>query len=196
MTTLSDKTLRVFCAVELPGDAREQVGAYIADLREQFPNVRASWERPEKLHLTLKFLGEIKTARVDQLAGAVERAAARVSPFHIKLSGAGAFPPRGPARVLWLGVVDETGGLAALQRHLEDECSAEGFPREPRPFSPHLTLARLRTPAGVRPLAEHHKAASIETPPFTVSELVVVRSELGPAGSRHTPLSRHRLETN
>lgn len=195
MTSGIDKTLRAFCAVELPEDLRGQVGAYVADLREKFPHVRASWERPEKLHLTLKFLGEIKPARVESLAGAAGRAAARVGPFHIKLSAAGAFPPRGPARVLWLGVADETGGLAALQRHLEDECSAEGFPREPRPYSPHLTLARLRVPAGVRPLAEHHKAASIETPPFTVSELVVMRSELGPAGSRYTPLASHRLGT-
>lgn len=195
MTSGSDKTLRVFCAVELPGDVREQVGARVADLREKFPNVRASWERPEKLHLTLKFLGEIKPSRVEALSDAAGRAAARVSPFHIKLSGAGAFPPRGPARVLWLGVADESGGLSALQRQLEEECFAEGFPREPRPYSPHLTVARLRTPAGVRPLAEHHRESSFESEPFAVSDLVVIRSELGPAGSRHTPLSRHPLGT-
>lgn len=193
MTSASDKNLRVFCAVELSAEVRELVGDYIAKLREMFPNVRASWERPEKLHLTLKFFGDIKPARVDQLAGAAERAAARVSPFPIKLSGAGAFPPKGPARVLWLGVVDESGGLASLQRHIEDECSTEGFPREARPYSPHLTLARMRTPAGVRPLAEFHNASSFESEPFTVSEFVVMRSELLPTGSRHTPLSHHPL---
>jgi len=172
------------------------VGDYIVRLREQFSNVRASWERPEKLHLTLKFLGEIKPARIDQLKAAAERAAARVSPFPVKLAGTGAFPPKGPARVLWLGVTDETGGLAALQRRLEDECAAEGFPREPRPYSPHLTLARLRAPAGVRPLAALHLETEFAAEVFRVSELVVMRSELGPAGARHTPLSRHRLKTD
>ena len=196
MTSGSDKTLRVFCAVEPPAEVRGQVGAYIADLREKFSHVRASWERQEKLHLTLKFFGEIKPSRIDELKAAAERAAARVSAFPIKLNGTGAFPPKGPARVLWLGVADETGGLAALQRQLEDECSAEGFPREPRAYSPHLTLARLRTPAGVRPLAALHLESEFASEVFRVSELVVMRSELGPAGALYTPLSRHRLETD
>jgi 2'-5' RNA ligase len=193
MTSETDKTLRVFCAVELPPEVRERVGVYVAGLREKFSHVRASWERAEKLHLTLKFIGEMRPTSVESLSQAAGRAASSAGPFSISIEGAGAFPPRGPARVLWLGVADDSGGLASLHKRLEEECHAAGFPREQRPFSPHLTLARLRTPAGVRPLAEHHKASPFEPAPFTVSELVVMRSELTPAGSRYTPISRHRL---
>ena len=80
-----------------------------------------------------------------------------------------------------------------MQRALETECAADGFPREPRPFKPHLTLARIRSPQGAHELAATHRETPFEPQRFKVSELVVMRSELGPGGSRYTPLSRHTL---
>ena len=80
-----------------------------------------------------------------------------------------------------------------MQRALETECAAAGFPHEQRAFRPHLTLARLRSAHGARELAAAHREAPFEPQSFKVSELVVMRSELGPGGSRYTPLSRHRL---
>ena len=185
---------RTFCAVDLSEEARARAAEHAARLRREFAEVRASWEKPEKFHLTLKFLGELEPRRVEDLRRAAERAAAGAAPFALTLGGPGAFPPRGDARVLWLGVRDDAGALAALQRRLEDECAADGFPREPRSFHPHLTLARLREPAPARALAAAHLSAQLVPETFDVTELLVLRSELGPGGSRYTILSRHPLK--
>ena len=185
--------LRVFCAVELPAEVRARVAEHIARLRRAAPEVRASWERAEKLHITLKFLGEIAPERAEALSGAASRATRHARPFNLVLAGAGTFPPRGHARVLWLGIDDSAGALAGLQGRLEEECGAAGFAREERPFRPHLTLARLRAPQGSRSLAQLHQETDFEPVEFGVAELVVVRSDLGPGGSRYTEISRHAL---
>lgn len=193
MTDEGRESWRVFCAVGLPENVRAAAAANSSRLREAFPRVRASWERPEKMHLTLKFLGEVEPARVEELSRAAERAAGAVAPFELTVGGPGAFPPHGPPRVLWLGVEDEGGGLARLHQFLEDECAAAGFPREARTFRPHLTLARLREPRDARPLADAHRAATFSPKNFAAGEILVIRSELGPAGSRYTTLSKHQL---
>ena len=184
---------RVFCAIELPDALKSRVGEHARRLREAFPRVRASWERPEKIHITLKFLGDVEVSRVEELSRAAGRAAAHVEPFDLTIAGLGTFPPHGPPRVLWLGIEDTSGQLSNLHCSLEDECAAAGFQREPRPFKPHLTVARIRTPHAARELAAAHRESSFESQTFAVSELVVIRSDLGPGGSRYTPLSRHRL---
>jgi 2'-5' RNA ligase len=185
--------LRVFCAVELPDEPRSRVAERVRRLRAEFPEVRASWERPEKLHITLKFLGDTEPARVEDLSRAAARAVASVEPFELTVDEPGSFPPHGNPRVLWLGIVDASGSLAFMQRELETECAAVSFPREPRPFKPHLTLARIRSPQGARELAAAHRATPFEPQRFEVSELVLMLSELSPRGSRYTPLARHRL---
>ncbi|HEX8473322.1 MAG TPA: RNA 2',3'-cyclic phosphodiesterase [Pyrinomonadaceae bacterium] len=184
---------RVFCAVEIPDALKAEADNYIARLRRDAPHADARWERTEKLHITLKFLGEITPSRADDLARAAARAASSVAPFSLAVKGTGAFPPRGMARALWLGIEDASGGLAGLQQRFEDECAHEGFTREQRPFHPHLTIARLRTPASTRALAELHRRTEFESEAFGVEELVVMRSELGAGGSRYTALSRHKL---
>jgi len=187
------KPLRVFCAVELPDGLRARVAERAQRLRSEFPDARASWEKPEKMHVTLKFLGDVEHARVEALSSAAARSAARVEPFELTIEEPGTFPPHGQPRVLWLGIVDASGSLSLMHRSLETECAAVGFPREPRVFKPHLTLARVRSPQGARELAAAHRETPFEPQRFKVSELVVMRSELGPGGSRYTPLSRHRL---
>lgn len=185
------KPLRVFCAIELPDEIRSRLAEHIRRLRAQFSDVRASWEKPEKLHITLKFLGDTEPARVEQLSLAASRAVANLEPFELIIDEPGTFPPHGQSRVLWLGIRDDSGSLALMQRALETECAADGFPRESRPFKPHLTLARLRSPQGAHELAAAHRETPFEPQRFKVSELIVMRSELGPNGSRYTPLSRH-----
>ncbi len=185
--------VRVFCAIELPAHVRAGAADHIAHLRHAMPEVRASWDRAEKLHITLKFLGEIEQSRVEALSRAAARATASVEAFDLALEGTGAFPPRGLARVLWLGIGDPTGRLARLQSRLEEECASEGFAREERRFHPHITIARLRAPAGARKLAALHQETGFKTIGFGASDLVVMRSELGPGGSRYSEISRHRM---
>lgn len=189
-----EKSIRVFCAVELPEEIRAAVAAHASRLRREFPDARASWARPEGLHITLKFIGEVEAARIEALSGAAGAAVGGFSSFRLSIEESGTFPPRGAARVLWFGVKDESGRLAQLQRRLEHECEAAGFPAEMRAFKPHLTVARLRTPQGTHALSEAHRHATFGPYHFQVSELLVIRSELGPGGSRYTPLSRHTFD--
>lgn len=183
---------RMFCAVALPEEVRSRAAAHIKALRERAQQARASWPGAESLHITLKFLGDIETARVNSLSAAAARASEEVEPFELAIDGAGAFPPRGTPRVLWLGVSDAAGKLAQLQQRLEAECASEGFAREARKsFHPHLTIARLRAPAGASLLASAHQELGFASMPFMVNELLVIRSQLGPGGSRYTEISRH-----
>ncbi|MEJ7578319.1 MAG: RNA 2',3'-cyclic phosphodiesterase, partial [Pyrinomonadaceae bacterium] len=122
-----EKLLRLFFAVELPSEVRERVAEHIARLQGNESGRGARWERAEKLHLTLKFLGETPAARVENLASAARRVTKDFAPFELSVAGTGSFPPRGAARVLWLGIEDGSGKLAALQRRLEDELAGEGF---------------------------------------------------------------------
>ena len=193
----TDGQVRIFCAVELPEEARARVSAHVARLRDAAGStVKISWERGEKLHLTLKFLGEIEPQRLEALARAATRAAQRVEKFAVSLREAGAFPARGNPRVLWVGLRDEGRRLAELHEQLETECARENFPREARAFHPHITLARIRFQNGAtRHLAKVHSDMGFEPVSFTVREFVVMRSQLGAGGSRYTPLSRHELKT-
>jgi 2'-5' RNA ligase len=185
---------RVFCAVDLPSATKKCVLDHIARLRALVPEARASWSREQNFHLTLKFLGEIPTERVHNFQLAISRAVEEFSQFPVALSGTGVFPgPRDP-RVLWIGITDETGGLARLQLRLETESEREGFPKEKRRFHPHLTLARLRHSEGARELVQAHEALAFAAEEFIVNELVLIRSELSSSGSKYTVLSRHALK--
>ena len=187
------ETWRVFCAIELPRDVREKVLAHSSRLRQSVPEANASWTKPDNIHVTLKFLGDIPQSRVESLSMAAANACKGLESFPISVQGTGVFPTRGKQRVLWIGIEDLEGKLGGLYRRLEEECSKTGFKREERPFHPHLTLARLRKPEGARLLAETHTQLGFEPIEFLVSELLVIRSELSSAGSKYTTISRHKL---
>ncbi|HEX8491501.1 MAG TPA: RNA 2',3'-cyclic phosphodiesterase [Pyrinomonadaceae bacterium] len=185
--------LRLFCAIELTSEVRARASEHITQLRLQMPRVRAGWERTEKLHLTLKFFGDVEASRIPALLLAAERAASAIAPFTLTVADAGAFPSHGQPRVLWLGLHDASCTLARLHNSLESECAVAGFKREERSFHPHITIARLRQPAGARELAALHKEIGFEAMELKVNEITLMRSELGPGGSRYTALSRHIL---
>ena len=183
--------LRLFCAVWLPEGLRADIAAHAEGLRRAFPSARASWPHAEGLHVTLKFLGGVERERAGALSRAAAAAAEGLRPFELSVEETGTFPPRGAARVLWVGVKDPSGGLARLQGRLEEECEKAGFPREARAFRPHLTVARLRPSSEAAALSDAHRRAPFAPHAFAAAELLVIRSELAPGGSRYTPLSRH-----
>lgn len=182
--------MRAFIAVDISEGARRLVAERIALLRARFSDLRVGWDKPEKLHLTLKFLGEISSEKLTQIIAAVENAAKEIESFSLALEGAGAFPPRGTARVLWLGVKDESQNLSEFQKRLETETEQIGFERERRAFKPHLTIARLKEPGKSRNLTDLHLQTEFPAVNFPVSEIVVYKSDLRPTGSIYTPLAR------
>ena len=134
--------MRLFVAIQLSDEVRSALMAMQHTLRRRCDGVR--WTRPEQLHLTLKFLGEVLDAEVSGVAEAVERAAGRAKRFEISLNGSGCFPPQGPVRIVWVGVEEDSGELARCAQAMETELERIGFARERRPFSPHITIGRVR----------------------------------------------------
>ena len=184
-------TWRVFCAVELPADVRARLQEHIARLRKEVPDASASWSRVENIHLTLKFFGNVALDHIPKISAAATRTTEQFSKFQIEVGNSGVFPRPSRAQVLWIGVSDPSDKLTALQKRFEDECAAEGFPKEDRAYRPHLTIARLRKPE--RQLADTHLQMAFEPIAVPVHEFILFRSELSSKGSKYTAISRHQL---
>ncbi len=175
---------RIFIGIDISEEARSAVAAYTEDLRRGFPTVRVGWEGLEKLHLTLKFLGEVDEREVLAIAGAAERAASVVRPYSAALESTGSFPPKGDPRILWIGLVDD-GSTAELATSIGKQCESLGFEMEKRKFSPHLTIGRLREPRSSRDLTRVHTRRQFGPVTFEISQITVFESKLAPTGSTY-----------
>ncbi len=134
--------MRLFIAIELPEDIKQAIAKVQEQLRSS--GASANWTRPEGIHLTLKFLGEVPDAKVQEIMAAISGAAQGTGKLDLKVAGAGAFPNVKAPRVLWLGLSGDLEKLTVLQAAVEDAMERAGFEREERKFSPHLTLARVK----------------------------------------------------
>jgi len=154
-------------------------------------DLKASWVRPDKIHLTLKFLGDIDSKQVPELSGALVRALEGLPAFPVSLGPLGVFPPNGSPRVLWIGLEDPEKRLGPLKNRVDEALEPLGFPPEKRPFAPHLTLARIRSSKGAGRLRDHLRTLK-PLPPvtFQVDRVVLYRSELTPQGSVYTGLAQ------
>jgi 2'-5' RNA ligase len=179
--------MRVFVAVELPEAVRQVLTLGLGLLKRDQPPAR--WVRPEGMHITLKFLGEQPPELVDGLDRALPGPLAAFAPATVGLGGGGFFPHERRPRVAWVG--GEAGALGAWAAAVEDVAAGLGVPREARPFSLHLTLARLERPWGAQAV-EHFRVAvgKWRFPEFVAREAVLFQSELKPSGAVYTPLRR------
>lgn len=184
--------MRLFLALNLPEAVRDAAHAAHAPLRDAAPAV--GWTTPDKLHLTVKFIGERPPEAVDALAAAAARAAARHAPVVLGLANFGAFPNRRRPRVLWLGVRPDPR-LELLHHDVELACAELGLSVEGRPFRPHVTLGRVRpggAPVDPQALAQAARAVHFRVE-VTVETLDLMLSEPAPGGTRYTPLARAPL---
>jgi len=177
-------TIRTFIAVEIP----ESIKSRIERLQEPLRKIEAkvSWSKPSNIHLTLKFLGGVEASRIERVSKAVERAASGISPFDLEVGGTGCFPSARSPRVLWVGLPDVSEALKQLYSNIETELDREGFPREKRRFSPHLTIGRVRAQHNAARVAEALIASGFEPETFKATEVIVMRSDLKPTGSIYT----------
>lgn len=181
------KPVRSFLAIEVSPEVRQRIGRIQERLGMYLKGIR--WTRPEGIHLTLKFFGDIYEGDVAAIAGAVEGRAAAEAPVHLRAGGLGAFPNAGRARVLWIGLDGDLERLSRLQRDLDGALEGLGYPREKRSFKPHLTLGRAQGERilGVQDVlrkGESHQAGS-----FEAGALVLFRSELKPGGAVYTKMA-------
>ena len=185
--------MRLFVAAEVPeafrkacADARRLMGASLSSAR---------WTRPEGVHLTFKFLGDTVAARVPAVREGVAAAASGIAPFSLRTGAAGLFGPPSRPRVLWIGLDGERGAAERLASRIEDAMGGLGYPREARPFRPHLTLARFREGGGstIADADLESLTRAFEGIAFEVEELILFRSHLERGGAHYVPLSSARL---
>jgi 2'-5' RNA ligase len=184
---------RTFIAIELPESVEIQLGSLIADLQAPGDGVR--WVRPENIHLTLKFLGDVPSDKIPLVAEGVEEAASPAQPFVLVLSDLGTFPNLRRPRVIWVGVHEGHDETVELQKRIEDALESRGFPREGRRFSPHITIGRVKKPPHPQSgLAERIERGSFVSDSMAVSSIAVMRSVLRPEGPIYTRLTKVEFE--
>jgi RNA 2',3'-cyclic 3'-phosphodiesterase len=176
--------MRLFVAVNLP--ARDQVRVHKAASPLRDAGLPIRWMEPGGIHLTLKFLGEVRASDVAEVERAVARAAAKSRPFRVLMEGVGAFPtPRRP-RVIWLGV-EATPELRCLKQDVEWEIAPLGFDRETRGFQPHLTLGRATPEAAAGDFRDFEAVVSKVrfSGVLNVNSVELMRSTLSGKGAIH-----------
>ena len=192
--TDSRGAIRAFIAFELPENVISSISRIQAELKSLRFKMR--WVRPEGIHLTLKFLGDIDPGDTDGIGKAMQDTAGKYAPIPLEAKGIGAFPGVNRARVIWIGLSGRTDLLAALHRDLDEKLAALGFPLERRGFKGHLTLCRAKGRIDPKRLADAVRAFDgSQSAPFTVKSLVLFRSELKPGGAVYTKLSSASLKT-
>jgi 2'-5' RNA ligase len=198
--------LRTFIAIDVPPAVLDT----ITRIQNRFNSLglHASWVKPGNIHLTLKFLGDTDPDRIPGIQDKLTETLASFPPFRLSLNSAGVFPNTKSPRVLWVGLKDEEGTLENLRAGIEKALEVIGFPTEQRPFSPHLTLARMKSPKGIKSskgikspkgkkeLKDELDAVNqegIDPHPFDVGELHLYESQLTPKGSIYTVLANFKL---
>lgn len=162
--------IRLFTAVDLPESVKDNLGELCAGV----PG--AKWGNRSQMHLTLCFIGEVDDARFEAIKAGLN--SIQVAPFHISLSGVGQFPPKGAARILWVGL-DSAAEITTLYSPVRSTLTGLGLELDTRPYAPHITLARFRSPQRSEGLRRFHtQHAQFKTPPIPINAFMLYSSSL------------------
>jgi len=189
-------SIRCFIAINLPDRVTRSIADMIAELRKSAADV--AWVQIEKIHLTLKFLGSTEDSLIPKMAERISKKLSHYDAFCIKIVGLGCFPSEKRPRVFWVGM-ESSDLLTGIQKDMDAQAAEFGFALEDRPFSPHLTIGRVRSQKGIaemlRRFAEFRRAdfGAVE-----VKCIHIIKSELKPAGAEYTclaeiPIGRGRI---
>jgi 2'-5' RNA ligase len=196
--------MRIFIGIDLDPEIRGRISRFLEGVQGFAPDAR--WVRPESLHITLKFIGEQTPERVEAIAERLRRV--KGGEFEIRSGGYGFFPTAKAARVFWIGI-HAGPQLAELAGSIDVGTAELGIPRENRPYSPHLTLARVGAgsrsgspkwrkgdaPNTIFATLEKRLAAigELDFGAMTAREFILYQSQLSPKGSQYTKLQRFPL---
>ena len=186
------QSIRTFIALELPPAVTSLLHKVQQDLKRL--NIRARWVRPENIHLTLKFLGDINPDDIDKIGAAMTGAAIEFPPVTLSVRGVGVFPGIKRPRIIWVGLGGGIRSLLALQNRLEQELARVGFPKDKRSFKAHLTLGRIKqsvTPAVIRQMISEY--ASLNSDEFICDQIFLFKSDLKPSGAVYSKLKQTNL---
>ena len=193
---MSNQQIRSFIAIELPEEVKTGLRRIQTELKLP-EHTFVKWVAPESIHLTLKFLGNISPQKVTEITEVMEQASQGVSPFHLEVTEVGAFPNLRQPRVLWLGIKGAIDKLVAWQQRIDSGLVPLGFSKETRPFTPHLTLARLRDGASPKDRVSFGEMI-MKTPvevsyKINVNSLSLMKSQLLPGGAVYSRLAEVKL---
>jgi len=177
--------VRLFVALEIPSDIRENLAALIRELRAIAP--KEKWVRAENVHVTLKFIGEVAPEKVTAIRQALSSVRSDLA-VKLDFRGLGFFPDEKHPRVFWAGI-SATPNLKTLAADIETALEKVGVPREQRPFSPHLTLARFETrklPPNLQAAVRQNMAREFGT--LETTQFHLIESKLKPSGAEYTTL--------
>ncbi|MFN8596086.1 MAG: RNA 2',3'-cyclic phosphodiesterase [Anaerolineae bacterium] len=191
--------IRAFIAIELPVSILDQLGQIEARLKPQMPPDCIRWVKPDSIHLTLKFLGQVPSDQIALILSSLRTAVAAHHTFSLEVAEAGCFPNLHRPRVVWVGVKEDAPGnrLAHLQRSVENAISPLGYPTEQRSFSPHLTLGRLARdvrPGELKKVGDVVGASNVGLlGRWEVANVALIKSDLQPSGAVYTVLAQAPL---
>jgi 2'-5' RNA ligase len=180
-------TIRTFIAIELPETITRAISEIQEGIKSYGFNIR--WVRPENIHLTLKFLGDIKEDETDKIARVIFESVRTCSPISLSAKGIGVFPGIKRPRVIWVGVSGQINPLFKLQKKLEDGLKGLGFKKEKRAFRAHLTLGRIKDRIDSKRFGGTLRTfGGFESETFIADEIILYKSELKPTGAVYTQL--------
>ena len=186
------QSIRTFIAFELPPVIISLLQKVQQELK--LLKLRARWVRPENIHLTLKFFGDIDPGGIDKIGAAMAEAVIGSSPLKLAVSGIGVFPGIKRPRVIWLGLSGDIQAILALQGRLEEKLADVGFPKEKRSFKAHLTLGRIKqapSQALVRQVLNEY--ATLRSDDTTFNQVILYKSDLKPSGAVYSKLKQINL---
>ena len=180
-------TIRTFIAVEIP----ENITAGIRELQQGLKNYGFDirWVRPENIHLTLKFLGHVQSADIENIFSAISRTVVGIASIPLQAKGLGVFPGIKRPRIIWVGLTGQLELLMRLQKTLDANLKNIGFPPEKRPFKGHLTIGRIKAKMNSKTFGDALIAfRKFESETFIVDKIILFKSELKPKGAVYTNL--------
>lgn len=198
MTDSVQEHVRLFVACEVPEDVRETLGGVIEGLKEKSGSA-VRWIRPDGIHVTLKFLGEVPTKKLPAVKLAIQEAVVGHSPFELEFSNIGTFGGREGLRLMWAGIAGDVLRLEALVRAVNAALAVVGFEPERRPFRPHLTLGRVRDEISTRHRAEIEVAVGKTTVPpvsWRTAQVSLMRSRVTAKGATYEVLATFPLRVS
>ena len=186
-------TIRSFVAFKLPDHVIQSLSDVQNHLRSYGFPIR--WVKPNNVHLTIKFLGDVKTSEIDIIDQTLFDSVKSCAPISLTIKGAGVFPGVNRPRVFWMGVSGDTQALEHLQRSVDRHCERIGFPKERKPYKGHLTLGRFKAAVDSNKLVEAIASCRVfYSPLFVLDVMTLFNSELKSTGPIYSTLKKYPLE--
>lgn len=177
------KTIRAFVAVQLSAEVKQELGRVAGVLAERVPERSVRWVKPDLMHLTLRFLGDVSISKLDAITQAMDIAAQNQPPLTLHLQGTGCFPHAKRPRVIWAGLEGQVAELAAFKQELDAGLQPLGWEIEKRPFKPHLTLGRVKDAGKLRGVSW---AVEMDEMVVGITAVYLIESELTRQGPIYT----------